>query len=115
MVAQPAETYRMGAAAVEQSPQLGRAPQFQIQMQPRAHDHPMAATAAAPAVRLAPYQVPVAHLHNTSHRHPVFFTDKLRKAPPFAVSMAPVSSPVAHGYVHPESQRTAEKGTGSRL
>ncbi len=52
--------------------------------------------------------------HDASHRHPVFFTEKLRR-PPFAVASAPQSSPIAHGYVYQESTRANDKGAGPRL
>lgn len=51
---------------------------------------------------------------DTSHCHPVFFTDKLRR-PPFRVSSAPQSSPVAHGYVYQDAPRGSQTGAGPRL
>ncbi|KAF5128198.1 hypothetical protein E5D57_009132 [Metarhizium anisopliae] len=44
--------------------------------------------------------------HNSSTRHPVFFTERLRKSP---ASLGPwaggVNNPVAHGYVYQEVQK----------
>ncbi|WQF80523.1 hypothetical protein CDEST_05537 [Colletotrichum destructivum] len=42
--------------------------------------------------------------HNSSVRHPVFFTEKLRRPPP---SLGPGvgMSPVAHGYVYQDGRR----------
>ncbi|GAB1318888.1 hypothetical protein MFIFM68171_09098 [Madurella fahalii] len=53
-------------------------------------------------------------VRNSSHCHPVFFTDKLRR-PPFAVLSGPQSSPVAHGYVYQDATRSVEKSAGPRL
>ncbi|KAF6833457.1 hypothetical protein CPLU01_05495 [Colletotrichum plurivorum] len=39
-----------------------------------------------------------AQQHNASIRHPVFFTEKLRR-PPLVLSAGMGSSPVAHGYL----------------
>ncbi|KAF5503875.1 hypothetical protein CGCF413_v004537 [Colletotrichum fructicola] len=51
--------------------------------------------------RLAPPPPPLLHLqppaqHNASVRHPVFFTEKLRR-PPLVLSPGMGMSPVAHG------------------
>ncbi|KAH8889814.1 NAD(P)-binding protein [Thozetella sp. PMI_491] len=54
------------------------------------------------------------NLHNASHRHPVFFTEKLRR-PPFAIASGAQSSPVAQGYIYQESQRRTDSGTGPKL
>ncbi|KFH40346.1 hypothetical protein ACRE_089930 [Hapsidospora chrysogenum ATCC 11550] len=40
--------------------------------------------------------------HNASTRHPVFFTDKLRRSP---VAQGPAGSPVAHGYAYHEASK----------
>ena len=51
------------------------------------------------------------HVHCTSTRHPVFFTEKLRRAPPtMAVPNSPpegngLGSPVAFGYVYQDAIR----------
>jgi len=52
--------------------------------------------------------------HNSSHCHPVFFTDKLRR-PPFSLLPGLQSSPVAHGYVYQDAPRGSEKVAGPRL
>ena len=57
--------------------------------------------------------------HNTSHVHPVFFSEKLRR-PAFGVPAhppMPLPSPVAHGYVYRDGvdQRGAGKVVGPRL
>ncbi|KAK4238838.1 hypothetical protein C8A03DRAFT_43442 [Achaetomium macrosporum] len=51
---------------------------------------------------------------SSSHCHPVFFTDKLRR-PPFDVLSGPHSSPVAHGYVYQDAPRGHGKSAGPRL
>ncbi|KAK0377198.1 hypothetical protein CLIM01_05452 [Colletotrichum limetticola] len=54
--------------------------------------------------------------HNSSIRHPVFFTEKLRRPP---VTLAPGMglSPVAHGYVYQDGRRrlTAEGNSAPKL
>ncbi|SPQ23621.1 5ee5b3de-d133-4881-9226-50984bff219f [Thermothielavioides terrestris] len=54
---------------------------------------------------------------SSSHCHPVFFTDKLRRQPPFRVSANPHphASPVAHGYVYQDAPRGSAKSAGPRL
>ncbi len=50
--------------------------------------------------------------HSSSARHPVFFTDKLRKprvAPALPPAAADSSSPVAQGYVYQDT-RQARRG-----
>ncbi|KAK4155786.1 hypothetical protein C8A00DRAFT_41621 [Chaetomidium leptoderma] len=53
-------------------------------------------------------------LRNSSHCHPVFFTNKLRR-PPLHVLSGSQSSPVAHGYVYQDAPRGGEKSAGPRL
>ncbi|KAK1700131.1 hypothetical protein BDP55DRAFT_626783 [Colletotrichum godetiae] len=53
--------------------------------------------------------------HNSSIRHPVFFTEKLRRPP---VTLAPGMgfSPVAHGYVYQDGRRRlAERNSAPKL
>ncbi|KAK1721163.1 hypothetical protein BDP67DRAFT_573882 [Colletotrichum lupini] len=54
--------------------------------------------------------------HNSSIRHPVFFTEKLRRPP---VTLAPGMglSPVAHGYVYQDGRRrlAAEGNSAPKL
>lgn len=78
-------------------------------------------TAAASATVLAAVPPPLTTLHNASHRHPVFFTTKLRR-PAFALqqtsspsSPSPRLSPVAHGYLYRDARRPDEKAAGPRL
>ncbi|ROT41838.1 hypothetical protein SODALDRAFT_353960 [Sodiomyces alkalinus F11] len=44
------------------------------------------------------------HVHNASTRHPVFFTERLRR-PHVEMGTAPGFNPVAHGYVYRDSGR----------
>lgn len=53
------------------------------------------------------------NLHNASHRHPVFFTERLRR-PLSGMAPAAQYSPVAHGYAYQDAQRRGE-GAGSKL
>jgi hypothetical protein len=55
-------------------------------------------------------------LNNASHRHPVFFTTKLRR-PAFALGSpsSPLLSPVAYGYHYRDGPRPHEKAAGPRL
>ncbi|KAK5991506.1 hypothetical protein PT974_09789 [Cladobotryum mycophilum] len=46
-------------------------------------------------------------VHNASTRHPVFFTERLRKSPVVAPP-GMINSPVAQGYVYQETQRSAD-------
>ncbi|KXX76109.1 hypothetical protein MMYC01_207243 [Madurella mycetomatis] len=78
-----------------------------------------AATAATPAPQelIVPCQAIWTRQHpvrDSSHCHPVFFTDKLRR-PPFTVLSGPQSSPVAHGYAYQDAPRGVEKSAGPRL
>ncbi|KAJ3944579.1 uncharacterized protein N0V96_006117 [Colletotrichum fioriniae] len=54
--------------------------------------------------------------HNSSIRHPVFFTERLRRPP---VTLAPGMglSPVAHGYVYQDGRRrlAAEGNSAPKL
>ncbi|KAK3353007.1 hypothetical protein B0T25DRAFT_453626 [Lasiosphaeria hispida] len=53
--------------------------------------------------------------HNSAHCHPVFFTEKLRRLPPsFSTASAQQASPVAHGYVYQDAQRS-NGGKGAML
>ncbi|KAK7704597.1 hypothetical protein SLS64_008361 [Diaporthe eres] len=48
--------------------------------------------------------------HDSAHRHPVFFTERLMRPPPaFGIGQAPslAMSPVAQGYVYQEGQAKA--------
>ncbi|KAH9233336.1 hypothetical protein K456DRAFT_53900 [Colletotrichum gloeosporioides 23] len=68
--------------------------------------------------RLAPPPPPLLHLqppaqHNASVRHPVFFTEKLRR-PPLVLSPGMGMSPVAHGYVYQDGRR-ADGTSGPKL
>ncbi|KAL0776190.1 hypothetical protein CaCOL14_007477 [Colletotrichum acutatum] len=51
--------------------------------------------------------------HNSSIRHPVFFTEKLRR-PPLTLAPGMGLSPVAHGYVYQDGRRrTAAEGNSA--
>lgn len=48
--------------------------------------------------------------HDSAHRHPVFFTERLTRPPPaFGIGQSPslAMSPVAQGYVYQEGQLRA--------
>lgn len=49
-------------------------------------------------------QAEAAAQHNASVRHPVFFTERLRR-PPLVLSPGMGLSPVAHGYVYQDGRR----------
>lgn len=64
-----------------------------------------------PPQLIAPFQAAWerhAHqVHDSAHRHPVFFTERLMRPPPaFGIGQAPslAMSPVAQGYVYSEGQ-----------
>ncbi|KAK2730338.1 short-chain dehydrogenase/reductase family oxidoreductase [Colletotrichum kahawae] len=58
-------------------------------------------------------QPAAAQQHNASIRHPVFFTEKLRR-PPLVLSPGMGMSPVAHGYVYQDG-RGADGTAGPKL
>ncbi|KAI0853006.1 hypothetical protein F5Y00DRAFT_158743 [Daldinia vernicosa] len=51
---------------------------------------------------------------DASSLHPVFFSERLQRSP-FVFDAAEVTSPVAHGYAYPETQRGADGSISSRL
>ncbi|KAI2779091.1 hypothetical protein F4815DRAFT_203620 [Daldinia loculata] len=51
---------------------------------------------------------------DASNLHPVFFTERLRRSP-FVFDSVGVTSPVAHGYAYPETQRRTDGTISSRL
>ncbi|KAI1658004.1 hypothetical protein F4813DRAFT_67585 [Daldinia decipiens] len=51
---------------------------------------------------------------DASSLHPVFFTERLQRSP-FVFDAAGVTSPVAHGYAYPETQRRTDGTISSRL
>ncbi|KAF9881578.1 hypothetical protein CkaCkLH20_00724 [Colletotrichum karsti] len=63
-----------------------------------------AATIPPPSRPLQPLAAWEQHAHNASVRHPVFFTEKLRR-PPLILSPGMGLSPVAHGYVYQDGRR----------
>lgn len=64
---------------------------------------------------IAPLQSAWRTSHNSAHCHPVFFTEKLRRLPPsFSTASAQQASPVAHGYVYQDAQRS-NGGKGAML
>jgi hypothetical protein len=68
----------------------------------------MMAPPPPPQVVTAPFQAAwERNLHNSAHRHPVFFTARLRKPLSELVPAAHLS-PVAHGYAYQEAQRGSE-------
>ncbi len=72
---------------------------------------PHMATMTPSKMQSSPPPSEVNALHNSSLRHPVFFTTKLRKPPLFAARV-PVTahlSPVAQGYVYHDSERRPEQ------
>ncbi|OHE93320.1 hypothetical protein CORC01_11388 [Colletotrichum orchidophilum] len=50
--------------------------------------------------------------HNSSIRHPVFFTEKLRR-PPLTLAPGMGLSPVAHGYVYQDGRRRLADGNSA--
>lgn len=86
---------------------------------------PSAITPALPQPLIAPCQplwnrhlLPNA-LHDASQRHPVFFTEKLRRGPlfpPMQTAQPQMNhNPITHGYVYQDTQRPAGKVAGPRL
>lgn len=72
---------------------------------------PGPAPALIPPQLVAPFQAAwERHAHDSAHRHPVFFTERLTRPPPaFGIGQAPslAMSPVAQGYVYQEGQLRA--------
>ncbi|KAK1989306.1 hypothetical protein LZ30DRAFT_776266 [Colletotrichum cereale] len=79
---------------------------------PAMANHAAAAAAAAaappqttaPQLRVAWERHAEAMQHNASTRHPVFFTEKLRRPPP-SLGSGTGMSPVAHGYIYQDGRR----------
>lgn len=102
-------------ATVQPQPQLPKAPAPLLQARAQAH--------APTHLHLHLHQQPLHHYrnnnnqqqqHNPSQCHPVFFTDKLRRQPPFALAGLPSMSsrhvsPVAQGYAYQDGQRGGQK------
>ncbi|KAM5342329.1 hypothetical protein ACJ41O_013295 [Fusarium nematophilum] len=63
-----------------------------------------AAVATQPQSVAWPRHIP----HCASTRHPAFFTDRLRRAPP-AFASGVLDSPVTQGYVYQETERRKPK------
>jgi len=81
--------------------------------------HPAAPSAQAAIGRPGPHQLAALQAawerhaaYDPSIRHPVFFTDRLRK--PLAVVSALHASPVAHGYAYQGGPRL-QRDTGPKL
>ncbi len=84
---------------------LARQPTKEMQL-PRAEAQQPAKPLARAPIALPP---PVVSPQDPSVRHPVFFTERLRRKPPSSVPAVSHPSPVAHGYVYQADRRQQSK------